>query len=316
MNIKKLIAPALIVGMIATSLTGCGKKITTESLLNDCKANQEKVTSVSEQINMDLSINLSTSGIIVPISLNSSISIAQNDQETAYVNGNFDFSMLDEAQSIPIEAYVEKDENNLISYTYSNETWSKETSEIDTDSITKLQKLIEKFDFYGYMLNKKDSITLEEDTISFNNKDCYVLNTEINTKDFSEYLINKIDEETIKDFEMTQEEINEAKKSIEDMTPMDFPVVCYIYKDSSLPAYLELDLTNSLKKYESEINELINSISKTDDITPENEENSSFACAFEKFKITIAFDKYNETKVEIPSDVKENAVETGLELDF
>lgn len=316
MNIKKLIAPALIVGMIATSLTGCGKKVTTESLLNDCKANQEKVTSVSEQINMDLSINLSTSGIIVPISLNSSISIAQNDQETAYVNGNFDFSMLDEAQSIPIEAYVEKDENNLISYTYSNETWSKETSEIDTDSITKLQKLIEKFDFYGYMLNKKDSITLEEDTISFNNKDCYVLNTEINTKDFSEYLINKIDEETIKDFEMTQEEIDEAKKSIEDMTPMDFPVVCYIYKDSSLPAYLELDLTNSLKKYESEINELINSISKTDDITPENEENSSFACAFEKFKITIAFDKYNETKVEIPSDVKENAVETGLELDF
>lgn len=316
MNIKKLIAPALIVGMIATSLTGCGKKVTTESLLNDCKANQEKVTSVSEQINMDLSINLSTSGIIVPISLNSSISIAQNDQETAYVNGNFDFSMLDEAQSIPIEAYVEKDENNLISYTYSNETWSKETSEIDTDSITKLQKLIEKFDFYGYMLNKKDSITLEEDTISFNNKDCYVLNTEINTKDFSEYLINKIDEETIKDFEMTQEEIDEAKKSIEDMTPMDFPVVCYIYKDSSLPAYLELDLTNSLKKYESEINELINSISKTDDITPEDEENSSFACAFEKFKITIAFDKYNETKVEIPSDVKENAVETGLELDF
>ena len=316
MNIKKLIAPALIVGMIATSLTGCGKKVTTESLLNDCKANQEKITSASEQINMDLSINLSTSGIIVPISLNSSISIAQNDQETAYVNGNFDFSMLDEAQSIPIEAYVEKDENNLISYTYSNETWSKETSEIDTDSITKLQKLIEKFVFYGYMLNKKDSITLEEDTISFNNKDCYVLNTEINTKDFSEYLINKIDEETIKDFEMTQEEIDEAKKSIEDMTPMDFPVVCYIYKDSSLPAYLELDLTNSLKKYESEINKLINSISKTDDITPENEENSSFACAFEKFKITIAFDKYNETKVEIPSDVKENAVETGLELDF
>lgn len=316
MNIKKLIAPALIVGMIATSLTGCGKKVTTESLLNDCKANQEKITSASEQINMDLSINLSTSGIIVPISLNSSISIAQNDQETAYVNGNFDFSMLDEAQSIPIEAYVEKDENNLISYTYSNETWSKETSEIDTDSIAKLQKLIEKFDFYGYMLNKKDSITLEEDTISFNNKDCYVLNTEINTKDFSEYLINKMDEETIKDFEITQEEIDEAKKSIEDMTPMDFPVVCYIYKDSSLPAYLELDLTNSLKKYESEINELINSISKTDDITPEDEENSSFACAFEKFKITIAFDKYNETKVEIPSDVKENAVETGLELDF
>ena len=265
MNIKKLIAPALIVGMIATSLTGCGKKVTTESLLNDCKTNQEKVTSASEQINMDLSVNLSASGVIMPISLSSSISVAQNDQKTAYVNGTFDFNMFDEAQSIPIEAYVEKDENNLISYTYSNETWSKETSEIDADSIAELQKFIEKCDFYGYMLNKKDSITLEEDTISFNDKDCYVLNAEINTKDFSEYLINKMDEETIKDFEMTQEEIDEAKKSIEDMTPMDFPVVCYIYKDSSLPAYLELDLTNSLKKYESEINELINSISKTDD---------------------------------------------------
>lgn len=316
MNIKKLIAPALIVGMIATSLTGCGKKVTTESLLNDCKTNQEKVTSASEQINMDLSVNLSTSGVIMPISLSSSISVAQNDQKTAYVNGTFDFNMFDEAQSIPIEAYVEKDENNLISYTYSNETWSKETSEKNDDSIAELQKFIEKCDFYGYMLNKKDSITLEEDTISFNDKDCYVLNAEINTKDFSEYLINKMDEETIKDFEMTQEEIDEAKKSIEDMTPMDFPVVCYIYKDSSLPAYLELDLTNSLKKYESEINELINSISKTDDTNTEDEESSSFACTFEKFKITIAFDKYNETKVEIPSDVKENAVETGLELDF
>ena len=53
-----------------------------------------------------------------------------------------------------------------------------------------------------------------------------------------------------------------------------------------------------------------------DDTNTEDEESSSFACTFEKFKITIAFDKYNETKVEIPSDVKENAVETGLELDF
>ena len=319
MTIKKLIANVLVVGMIATSLTGCGKKVTTESLLEECKVNQKNITSASEQINMDLALDFSMSGVIMPIEMNASLSLAHEGENVAYVNGNVDINALEQNQSVPIEIYTVVGEDNITTYSYDadSEAWSSTTDKTDKDKISDIQKALEGIDMYAFLLENKEDITLEKDLVKHNNKDCYVLTGTMNTKEFSEYILNNLSEEAIEVFEITEEEIEEAKAETKDMVAMEFPVKCYIYKDSVLPAYLEFDLTDSLNKYEKDINNLINDMSGIASEELEEEEATiSISCSFEEFKLTVSFDKYNETKVEVPAEVKESATNENIDLEF
>lgn len=301
--------------MVATSFTGCGKKATTESILADCSANFKDVESVTADIDLDMDVNLKAQGMIMPINANLAMSTMLHGQEIAYVNANIDLSLLGEEMSETLEMFTTKKDNVITVYSYDtdDDAWYKEDSELDEEvSLDSYVEFAKSIDVYKYLIENKDKIVLAEELIKYEDSDCYSLTGTINSNKFAEYVIDSLETADFTKLGIEEEEIASIKESLikakEELakaeTTIEIPVTVYVYKDEMLPAYVEIDLKDSLVDLSTSIEELIGSLSPDTEIS----------CTFDTFKISSSFKNYNKTKVEL-TDAAKAATEKTVSIE-
>ena len=97
MRMKKQCAVFLTVLLAFTSVlfAGCGKKVTAEELMKEVKANMEKVTSMSMDIDADISMGIKQSGVGLDLDVTMSMKTEQTkDPEAAHMTGTVSMSLL------------------------------------------------------------------------------------------------------------------------------------------------------------------------------------------------------------------------------
>ena len=147
---KKLTVTATVAALIlsvAVSMSGCGKKATSENLLTDMNKNLKKVESVSGNMKMTASMGDDTesAGMSMDVNVEST-----RKQAATHMDGEITIKYNGADINTPIEAYALVEDDEVATYAKSNEEWTKSTSDdvenaIDINAFEKLSKTHESF---------------------------------------------------------------------------------------------------------------------------------------------------------------------------
>ena len=281
-SFSKKVALCLVVGGLMTSaLTGCGKKVTVESLFTDSKSASTdcKSADITLGMNVDGSVSIDES-TSMDIKLNADLGVKAENEKGAYINGKVSMNAMGVSKDIPIESYTTLDGDSALSYSYDSEsdTWTKTESDVD-ESLN--SSMLEKFNKLDYSKIYK-SLVLSDKTEDFNGTEAYHVSGDISGADMKD-LITEISK--IADEAYDTSAIEDA-----DLSGLVISTDFYFSKKDSQLLCVKLDL------------------SKTDFAKLAGSE-SSTSMLFDEFSITITVNGMNNYTYEVPSDVKDNAVD-------
>lgn len=278
---KKVILGLVVGGLMASALTGCGKKATVESLFTDYKSASTdfKSADITLGMNVDGSVSIDES-TSMDIKLNADLGIKAENEKGAYVNGKVSINAMGVSQDMPIESYTTLDGDSALSYSYDseNDTWTKTESDVD-ESLN--SSMLEKFNKLDYS-KIYTSLVLADKTEDFNGTEAYHVSGDISGTDMKD-LITEISK--IADEAYDTSAIEDA-----DLSGLVISTDFYFSKKDSQLLCVKLDL------------------SKTDFAKLADSE-SSTSMLFDEFSITITVNGRNNYTYEVPSDVKDNAVD-------
>lgn len=285
---KKILSLGLIFCLIPSLLVGCGKKETVESIFSNCKENLKTIESQTINVDLDAAAQLASEGLTMDIILDLYLEAKYDKEMDMHLNGMLDFSFAGQEESLPIESYIDVEGQTVTGYDFDSDTnsWEKEIKE---ETVDEYYKGIEKIDLFGFLLNNKESFTLSEETITYREKECYELKGNINFKDLYAYFeeLKLIDEE---------EENDILSSDMNFSVDANVPVVLYVHSEKMIPLYVEMDLFETLKAFESSMQNMADS--------SESFSQLDLSFNFKTFKITVNLKDQNKTEVEVPNDIK------------
>lgn len=278
---KKVILGLVVGGLMTSALTGCGKKATVESLFTDYKSacTDFKSADITLGMNVDGSVSIDESKSM-DIKLDADLDVKAENEKGACINGKVIVNAVGVSQDIPIESYTTLDGDSALLYTYDseNDTWTKTESDVD-ESLN--SSMLEKFNKLDYSKIYK-SLVLADKTEDFNGTEAYHVSGDISGADMKD-LITEISK--IADEAYDTSAIEDA-----DLSGLVISTDFYFSKKDSQLLCVKLDL------------------SKTDFAKLADSE-SSTSMSFDEFSITITVNGMNNYTYEVPSDVKDNAVD-------
>lgn len=188
---KKKLSFILVLCMSATLLPGCAiLKPTPEKILSRTNNVLAKTEDLSGQVemNMDISTEMDDASVSMGFNLEGDLEYSKED-EIAHLDGIMDVEAFGVNQSFDFENYT----TPKASYTFMEDNWTKTEEKSD-------------FDNFGLNIDLiKDSLKLDENTVTENKKECYKFTGEIAFKDIAESL------QTL-DFEDLLEEVDEDEE--------------------------------------------------------------------------------------------------------
>lgn len=228
---KKLTATvtaAALILTVAVSATGCGKKATPENLLTDLNKNIKKVESVSGNMKMTASMGDDTgsAGMSMDVDMESTRKPA-----ATHMDGEFSIKYNGSDINTTIEAYALIEDDEVVTYTNTNEAWSKSTSDDVEDALD--------INAFENLTKTHESFKKKEDLVKVNDKECFELTGKIGGK----YLEGIMDEDMVNSFGSSGDILDEEK-----MEKAKIPCTIDIYKDSILPAKIHIDLKDLVQK--------------------------------------------------------------------
>lgn len=171
MKIKKIISTTLVMGIIMCCFTGCGSKVTAESLMDeyvDIVTNAESITLDS---NIVLAMSVGDSSTTMELKLDGDLktAIVREDEEnyTSKTKSNMIVSMLGVSEKVKQESYSICEDGEITTYTKDSdeETWTVDYS-YQEDVQNELDNL----------KNYAGTFELERKTQKIGKTECYVLN--------------------------------------------------------------------------------------------------------------------------------------------
>ncbi len=227
---RKKTAWLLVIVMLlsAALFGGCSKeKVTAESLVKEANENMEKVKSFTGDMDMEMSMDLSSEGI----SMNMDIGMegtfeGTTEPEIFHMQGTMDMSLL--GLSMDMDVYTQVDGDKAISYINIMNEWMKSETEVDESSMQ---------DMYTVAGDGKD-MTLAQETEKIGDREVYVLTSTITGEEF-EQIMGVMDTVT--------EGLGEV-----DFSTMQADVTMKIYKDTVLPASVSIEMADSGEGIETE----------------------------------------------------------------
>jgi len=271
--------------VMALALSGCGGKVTTESLMKEANENIAKIESAEMNVSMDMQADISVMGMTLDMDINADIDMVMtNDPMIVHSKGTMTVNAMGESENTTIESYSEQDGSKSIIYNKLEDgSWEK----TEGDSLEGTADLFSDTEI-GDMI---ESLELAEDTESVNQIESYKISGEVKGSVIEESL-NSIfgDQEGAEMF---------GNLDLDDAT---VPVEYYIAKADRKPVKVSMDLKDIIKdSMEQVMKESMGDVEV--DI-----EMSVDTCIME---ITyLSFDSVD--KIEIPAEAK-NASEASSE---
>lgn len=285
--IKKIGACSLLACMGATIMfgtTGCSQP-TPEELLKEVNTNLSKVSSFEANTKMDLDMDMSISGTSIPFTTNLDLDIkATTKPSIVYMNGKITMDLFGGTNKGDIESYITVDDKDIVTYTKSTDgsSWSKTvTTDSDAPSSDVLNML-------SGITVSDTKYTLEDTKDKINDADVYLLKGTVNYEQVKSLLGSSL----LKDSAVTGELVSDNY----DYSKFTPSVELYIYKDSKLPAKVNIDMAKALES-------VVNSVASNDEANT-----SSSSVTANKFNVNMTFSNFNKVDaITIPDNVLSSA---------
>lgn len=294
---KKLMVLAMALGLSVAALTGCSKP-TLESLVDGMYDNE--IDSQTAEVDMDMVLSFSAQGMTMDISLGADMEVQcaglTGDEQTYYMDGKLNMDMAGESESAGFEMYALMEDDTITSYVYNEDadTWYKAESEAD-DSGSVDQDMVD--ELTENMKNVlKENGELAEDTEDFEGEECYVITATIGGDDFVDIL------EPVGD--MLNDTMEDAGVDIDILSWFEYfsmDVTYYISKDTKYLVGSEIDMADT--DVLGMVNQFISDLGLDGSVMDIFEDISFSTCKF-----TCVMSDINDTEVEIPKDVINDAV--------
>ena len=227
---RKKIVWLLVSVMLLSAVVfgGCGKKeVTAESLVKEVNENMEKVKSYTGDMDMKMSMNVSSQGVAMDMDMGMQGTIEYTaEPEIVHMKGTMDVSLL--GLSMDIDMYSQVEDDKATVYMCMMNEWMKSETGIDESSIQ---------DMYAIAEDGKD-MTLAEETEKIGDREAYVLTSTITGEEFQEIM-------------GVMENMTEGVGDM-DWSNMQANVTMKIYKDTILPASVSIEMSDSGEGIESE----------------------------------------------------------------
>lgn len=227
---RKKIVWLLVSVMLLSAVVfgGCGKKeVTAESLVKEVNENMEKVKSYTGDMDMKMSMNVSSQGVAMDMDMGMQGTIEYTaEPEIVHMKGTMDVSLL--GLSMDMDMYSQVEDNKATVYMCMMNEWMKSETGIDESSIQ---------DMYAIAEDGKD-MTLAEETEKIGDREVYVLTSTITGEEFQEIM-------------GVMENMTEGVGDM-DWSNMQANVTMKIYKDTILPASVSIEMSDSGEGIESE----------------------------------------------------------------
>lgn len=188
MKIKKLISIAIIGVMTIGCMTGCSKKVTAESLMDeysDLVTNAESMTIDTELVlSMNVGDDSTTMELKMDGKLKSAIVRENEENYTSKTKSNMNVSMLGVTEKVKVEQYDSCTDGEIITYSHDldNDIWDTTYSYIE-DTPNQLDRL----------KNYVGAFELEKKTKKIGKNDCYVLHGILTGNDMMGEMINELE---------------------------------------------------------------------------------------------------------------------------
>lgn len=227
---RKKIVWLLVSVMLLSAVVfgGCGKKeVTAESLVKEVNENMEKVKSYTGDMDMKMSMNVSSQGVAMDMDMGMQGTIEYTaEPEIVHMKGTMDVSLL--GLSMDMDMYSQVEDDKATVYMCMMNEWMKSETGIDESSIQ---------DMYAIAEDGKD-MTLAEETEKIGDREVYVLTSTITGEEFQEIM-------------GVMENMTEGVGDM-DWSNMQANVTMKIYKDTILPASVSIEMSDSGEGIESE----------------------------------------------------------------
>lgn len=221
-NSKRVAAAGIAAVMTAAMVSGCGTKATPENLFNDMSKNMKDAESVLCNMNMEASLTDGTDSVEISMKLDVE---ATQKPEAAHLKGNVSFGASGANISAEVEGYSVKEDDKYVSYSKVENEWSKtETDESEVDVLNG--------NMFDSMKDTADDFKLSEELTEVEGKDCFELTGDIK----GDTLTSLMDEDMMSSFGL---DVLADEDAMADIT---IPCTVEIYKDSILPARLNIDM--------------------------------------------------------------------------
>lgn len=276
---KKIIALLLTVCMFGTVLTGCSEKVTVEGLLEKANTQVTEAKSVDSTLDLDLELGVDYSGMTMSMGISGDLDIqAHKESDSAYMNGELELNVLGMTQAVNVESYAVKDGDKYISYSSNEEgVWTYE-------EVEEPQGLTEQLNVFNYASQNIEAFKLLEETATFNEKECYVVEGTLKGDQLKDILSSVNTEDMLgSDAEL-------------DLSEMYLNLTCYFEKETQAPVGIELEIPEEFK------------------VPTEGEEGSLSIKTLAISVVYNSFDKVEEIKV--PQEVKDAATEDAGDEDI
>ena len=164
---RKKIVWLLVSVMLLSAVVfgGCGKKeVTAESLVKEVNENMEKVKSYTGDMDMKMSMNVSSQGVAMDMDMGMQGTIEYTaEPEIVHMKGTMDVSLL--GLSMDMDMYSQVEDDKATVYMCMMNEWMKSETGIDESSIQ---------DMYAIAEDGKD-MTLAEETEKIGDREAYVM---------------------------------------------------------------------------------------------------------------------------------------------
>jgi hypothetical protein len=273
LRMKKKLSLVLCICIITMlAITGCGK-VSRESILADLTTNTKEVKSADMNIKMVVDMDATANGTTQNTKINCDLNAqATTDPSVCKIDGKFDMALLGMNQSMGVKSYsIKEEDGSYTTYTFveGQDKWTKSKVSQDSDKMNELAN-------FKAMEGMFDNFQLADGTTDVNNVKCYKLTGSFEG-DNLEKMLGSV--ETLSG--NMKDSLGGLKANVE----------AYVNAKDMMPVQIKIDFKDS---------DLAGAMGATEGST----------LKVNDFYITLTYNGMNTVdKLEVPEDVKKNAVE-------
>lgn len=250
--------------LVSSVLAGCGKQMTAEKLIKEMEENCQKTESIEGDFNFGMVIDMEESGVSMNMGMGMDGTFEMmNTPAVMHLKGAMNIDLMN--LKMDMELYTKQEDEKTTAYVKLADQWNKTEQEAGekTEEKPSAQDIFSEW----VLLDKTEKIE---------GRESYVLTGEISSEKLEKLLVSF-------------KEAIESQGGNVDFKSVNIPLTLNVYKDSKLPASMEIDMnafvSNILKAASSESE----GITTTEDC-----------------KLVITFKQYDQVKgIEIPKEALE-----------
>lgn len=218
---KPFAAAGMAAVVTAALMSGCGKKATPENLFSDMAGNAGNIQSASCSLNLTMEMSDGTAALAFVMDMDLGITA---DPQALHGKGRAALNAYGMEETHNVETYQVKDGDGYVTYTLTDDVWSRSTQADGTDRVS--------IDLASDVESQAERFEMAGELTEINGKDCYEM-------------IGAIEGDVVSG--MPGEDILESLTGLdldeETLSDVEIPCIIDVYRDGILPARIYIDMS-------------------------------------------------------------------------